>query len=235
MRTVIHRLILSLAALLSAGPALAEDAEDAAAVRAVIADWYARVREPNPNAPWSLMAPAVVNAGPGYSVPADLHSGSAAIRGPYLNHELSARAMQFSYEIDLLKLDPRFARAMVWERGYFSASAAQKTYENAASTLFVLEKPDNGSWKILLHDANAIGIPLHKITDPTPDLRDLCYSRCGPACDPVVDAKKASQWWPPDGDAKTLSIAALSPLCAILNDACETALLRTPRRRAAVG
>jgi hypothetical protein len=141
MRTFIHRVILSLAALLSAGPALAEDAEDAAAVRAVIADWYARVREPNPNAPWSLMAPAGVNAGPGYSVPAYLHSGSAAIRRPYLNHELSARAMQFSYGIDLLKLDPRFAKAMVWERGYFSASAAQKTCESAVSTLFVLEKP----------------------------------------------------------------------------------------------
>lgn len=121
------------------------------------------------------MAPAGVNAGPGYPAPADLHSGSAAIRGPYLNHELSARAMQFSYEIDLLKLDPRFAKAMVWERGYFHASAAQKTYENAASTLFGLEKPDNGSWKILLHDANAIGIPPNKFTEPMPDLRDLYY------------------------------------------------------------
>lgn len=194
MRAFILPAILWLAALMSAAPALAQTAEDEAAVRAVIADWYARVREPNANAPWSLMAPAGVDAGPGYSVPADLHSGSAAIRGPYVNHELSARAIQFSYEIDLLKLDPRFARAMVWERGYFYAAAARKTYENAASTLFVLEKLENGSWKILLHDANAIGIPPNKITDPMPDLRDLYYSRCGPACDPVADAKKASQW-----------------------------------------
>jgi hypothetical protein len=43
MRTFIHCVILSLAALLSAGPALAQTAEDEAAVRAVIADWYARV------------------------------------------------------------------------------------------------------------------------------------------------------------------------------------------------
>lgn len=82
---------------------------------------------------------------------------------------------------------------MVRERGCFYAAAARKTYENAASILFVLEKLDNGSWKILVHDANAIGIPPTKITDPMPDLRDLYFSRCGPACDPVADAKKASQ------------------------------------------
>src|SRR5690606_25693599 len=105
------------------------------------------------------MAPAGIDAGPGYAVPADRDSGAAVIRGPFINYELAARAMQFSYEIDLLKLDPRFAKAMVWERGYFFASAAQKTYENAASTVFVLEKLDSGEWKILLHDARSVGIP----------------------------------------------------------------------------
>jgi hypothetical protein len=194
MRQFMIHALLALAALMSGAPAHAQATEDEAAVRAVIADWYARVGKPKADAPWALLGPAGIDAGPGYSVPADRHSGAAVIRGPYINRELAARAMQFSYEIDLLKLDPRFAKAMVWERGYFYASAAQKTYENAASTLFVLEKLDNGVWKILLHDANSIGIPPNKITNPMPDLRDLYYARCGAACDPVGDAKKAAQW-----------------------------------------
>ena len=94
----------------------------------------------------------------------------------------------------MLKVDARLAKAMVWERGYFYAWAAQKTYENAASTLFILEKQADGGWKILAHDANSIGIPPNKITDPMPDLRALYYQRCGSACDPVADAKKAAEW-----------------------------------------
>jgi hypothetical protein len=185
--------LIALALAASAMPAFAQTAEDESAVRAVIANWYERVGKSPADAPWALMAPSSIDNGPGYSVPADLHSGSAAIRGPYLNHELAARAMRFSYDIDVLKVDARLAKAMVWERGYFYAWAAQKTYENAASAMFVLEKQANGEWKILAHDANSIGIPPNKITDPMPDLKDLYYQRCGPACDPVEDAKKAAQ------------------------------------------
>jgi hypothetical protein len=141
-----------------------------------------------------LLAPGGRDAGPGYAEPVDLHSGAAVIRGPYINNELAAKAMQFSYEIDVLKVDPRFAKAIVWERGYFYAAAAQKTYEMAVSTTFLFEKQDNGAWEILLHDARSIGIPPNKITSPMPDLRELYYQRCGPACDPVADAKKAAEW-----------------------------------------
>ena len=186
-------------AVIWAAPAFAQAPEheppvDEAAVREVIADWYARVGKPEADMPWLVLAPGAIEAGPGYSVPADLHSGSAALRGPWINHQLAARAMQFAYDIDLLKVDPRFARAMVWERGYFFASAAQKTYELGVRTMFVLEKQADGRWLILAHSANSEGIPPNKVTDPMPDLRALYYERCGTACDPVADAKKAAEW-----------------------------------------
>ena len=194
MRLAAFIAAMLLAASLPFTPALAQSPEDEDAVKAVIADWYERVSHKKAAAPWMLLAPGGRDAGPGYSVPADLHSGSAVIRGPFINHELAARAMKFSYEIDVLKVDPRFAKAIVWERGYFFASAAQKTYENAASTLFLFEKQDDGAWKILLHDANSTGIPPNRITDPMPDLRDEYYETCGAGCDPVADAKKAAEW-----------------------------------------
>lgn len=184
-------IVLGLAA---ATPALAQPSQDETAVRALIADWYGRVGTAKANAPWVLMAPGAIDDGPGYSVPADLHSGSAGLRGPWLNHELAARALQFAYGIDVLKVDARLAKAIVWERGYFYASAAQKTYESAASAMFVLEKQADGAWKILFHNATSQGIPPTKFTDPMPDMRELYHQRCGSACDPVADAKKAAEW-----------------------------------------
>ena len=181
-------------ALAAAAPAMAQTSPDEIAVRAVIADWYTRVGQSPADAPSVLMAHGGIDVGPGYSVPADLHSGSAAIRGPWNNHELAARAMQFTYDIDVLKVDERLAKAIVWERGYFYAGAAQKTYENGASAMFVMEKQADGAWKILAHNATSQGIPPNKITDPMPDLRALHYQRCGSACDPMADARKAAEW-----------------------------------------
>jgi ketosteroid isomerase-like protein len=189
------RLFAILLLALCGAPAVAQPADDEAAVRAVIADWYQRVGRLEADAPWVLMAPGGIDDGPGYSVPADLHSGSAAIRGPFLNHEMAAKALKFSYEIDVLNVDPRFAKAIVWERGYFYASAAQKTYEIGVSTLFVFEKLNDGSWKILLHNATSQGIPPNRITDPMPDVRGLYYQRCGNACDPARDAAEARKGW----------------------------------------
>ena len=189
------RLILIAAALLFAAlPAAAQASEDEAKIRAVIAEWYERVATQPADTPWVLFAPGSIDGGPGYSVPADLSSGSRVLRGPWINHELAAQALKFSFDIDLMKVDPHFAKVYVWERGYFYAWSARTTYENAASTLFVLEKQDTGEWKILAHDARSTGIPLNKITDPLPDLRDLYYARCGASCDPVADAKKAKEF-----------------------------------------
>lgn len=192
------RYIALLAALLVyALPAFAQTPDDEAKVRAVIADWYKRVGHAEADAPWMLMAPGAIDGGPGYAeipyLPRELRS-AAAYSGPRLNNELASKALKFSYDIDLLKIDPRFARVMVWERGYFYAWAAQQTYENAASAMFVLEKQNDGRWLILAHDARSAGMPPNKETKPMPDLRGLFYSTIGKDRDPVADAKKAKEF-----------------------------------------
>jgi hypothetical protein len=196
---------LILAALFAALPMLhgasfaqTPETEDEAKVKAVIAEWYRRVGQSKAEAPWALMAPGAVDGGPGYSVPADAGNGdgpkSAVLRGPWINHELAARAMKFEYDIDQLVVESKLAKARVWERGYFYAWAAQTTYENAASALFVFEKQADGEWKILAHEANSIGIPPNKITNPMPDLREFYYSTIGKGRDPAADAEAAKRF-----------------------------------------
>jgi len=189
--------LLLLIGLFAALPAVAQTGEDEAKIRAVIADWYKRVAQPEVDRPWALMAPGGVDAGPGYAeIPSRAFEqrSAAAYSGPLINNEMAAKAMQFAYDVEALKIDPRFAKVRVWERGYFYAAAAQTTYELAVSTLFVLEKHDDGRWLILLHEGSSQGIPPNKITKPMPDLRALYYLRCGAACDPEADAKKAKEF-----------------------------------------
>src|SRR5262245_29399506 len=178
-------------AIVTALPAFAQASEDEGRVKAVIADWYQRVSQKEADAPYALMAPGAIDGGPGFSVPADADSGSRALRGPWLNNELAGRALKFSYDIDALTVDARFAKARVWERGYFYAWAAQTTYENAASTLFVLERQDDGRWLILAHEAQSVGIPPNKVTNPMPDLRADFYAGPGKDRDPEADANAA--------------------------------------------
>ena len=194
MRFVLLILAMLAAAAPLSAPALAQEGGDEAKVTAVIADWYRRVGQTKADSPWALMAPGSIDGGPGYSEPVDIDSGSAVIRGPWVNNELAARALKFSYDIDALVVDQHLAKVRVWERGYFFAWAAQTTYENAASTLFVLEKQADGEWKILAHEANSIGIPPNKITNPMPDLRDIYYAGPGKSRDPAKDAEAAKQF-----------------------------------------
>jgi hypothetical protein len=185
---------LVIAMFVIALPAMAQPADDEAKVRDVIAQWYERVGSDQADAPWVLMAPGSIDGGPGYSlIPRERpdQQSAAGYSGPRLNNELAAKALKFSYDIDVLKIDSNFAKALVWERGYFYAWAAQQTHENAASTLFILEKQDDGRWLILAHDARSTGIPPTKITDPMPDLHDLYYSTEGAGRDPEADAKAA--------------------------------------------
>ena len=185
------------AALTSAMPAFAQTAEDEAKVRAVIADWYQRVSHRDADSVRLLIAPGGIDGGPGFAeMPyqrPELRS-AAAYGGRMINNELASKALMFAYDIDLLKLDPHLAKVKVWERGYFYASAAQVTYENAMSAIFILEKQDNGAWLILAHEAVSLGIPDSKKTIPMPDLHDAYYLRCGSACDPEADAKKAKEF-----------------------------------------
>lgn len=193
MRTI----VLAALAVLTSTHAFAQPANDKARVLAVIADWYDRVRDPEARAPWALMAPGGIDAGPGYAEipyqPPEQRS-AAAYSGPRINNEMAAQAMRFAYDIDAVILNADLAKVDVWERGYFYAFAAQKSYERAADAMFVLQKMKTGEWKILAHEATSQGIPPNKITDPMPDLRDEYYAKCGAACDPVADAKKAAEW-----------------------------------------
>ena len=193
MRFFLSIVLLVLAAL-PAAPSFAQSADDEAKVKAVIAEWYQRVGQFKADAPWALMAPGSIDGGPGYSKHLDTEPQSAVLRGPWVNYELAARALKFSYDIDVLKVDARLAKAVVWERGYFYAWAAQQTYENAASTLFVFEKMDTGEWKILAHEASSVGIPPNKITNPMPDLREFYYSGPGKSRDPKADAEAAGKF-----------------------------------------
>ena len=192
MRVFALLALLAFAAL----PAFAQQSDETK-IRAVIADWYQRVGHDQADAPWVLMAPGAIDGGPGYAeiprIPAAQRS-AAAYDGPRINNELASKALKFSYDIDVMKIDEHLAKLRVWERGYLYAWAAQETYENAASALFVLEKQDGGEWKILAHEAHSEGIPPNKITNPMPDLRGLYYSTIGKDRDPVADAKKAKEF-----------------------------------------
>jgi len=188
------RFLFLVLAMLSALPAGAQESADEAKVKAVIADWYTRVGQLKADAPWALMAPGAIDGGPGYSEPLEMNKSAAAYRGPWINNELAARALKFSYDIDALVVDDHLAKARIWERGYFYAWAAQTTYENAASTLFVFEKQADGEWKILAHEATSQGIPPNKITSPMPDLREMYYAGPGKSRDPAKDAEAASRF-----------------------------------------
>jgi hypothetical protein len=185
--------------LLLIGPATAhahDRAADEAAIRRVIASWYASLQDRGRVAStlaqhgYQLYAPSAIDGGPQET---ETNPQSRAL-SPSISNELAARALRFSYEIDVLTIDPHFAKVIVWERGYFYAWAAQRTYENAASTLFIFEKQNDGQWLILAHQANSQGIPPNKITDPMPDLRDLYYATQGKGRDPEADARNADKF-----------------------------------------
>ena len=163
---------------------------DDLAVRALIATWYGELQKSGDRKHWRLYAPGAIDGGPEET---ELNPQSRA-RSPTVSNELAARALTFAYDVDALTIDGRFAKARVWERGYFYAYGAQQTYESAASALFILEKQGDGRWLILAHEAQSIGIPPTKRTDPLPDLRDHFYRTQGKDRDPAADAREANKF-----------------------------------------
>jgi len=147
--------------------------DDEAAIREVIATWYRELRPGGARRQWQLAAPGSIDGGPGET---ELYPDKRS-RSPTISNELAAKALQFAYDVDVLTIDPRFAKAVVWERGYFYASANTETYEAAASAVFVFEKQPDGRWLILAHQASSIGIPDTKRTQPMPDMRPLWEAR----------------------------------------------------------
>ncbi len=181
--------ILLAAALILSGPspaaarAPAESAE--APIRAAVGRWYEELRKKDEARIWTVVAPGYIEASRPYRYPP---SRSRAAGRPVYD-SLAATALRFAWEIDVIRRDSTFARVEVWERAYFYAWAAQKTYERAASTTFVLERQEkDGRWLILAHQSSTQGIPSNKLTDPMPDLRALFYSTEGKGRDPARDA-----------------------------------------------
>ena len=107
-----------------------------AAVRTLIARWYEELAKRDQGRVLGLTAPGFIEASPHYR---HLDTGAANL-GPRVFTSLAARALKFDYDIDRVRIDPNFAKVDIWERGYFFAWAAQKTYESAADTVFVLER-----------------------------------------------------------------------------------------------
>ena len=160
---------------------------DEEAVRAVIGEWYAELKKGEDGYPRRLVAPDFIDSTPHYTY---VDTGSAAL-GPRIYTSLAVKALRFEYDIERMRIDPNFAKVDVWERGYFYASAAQKTYELAMDTVFILERRENG-WLIAAHQSGGYGIPPNKVTNPMPDLRDLYYETYGG--DPEADALKAGKF-----------------------------------------
>ncbi len=170
-----------------AGPASARSPEEG--IRSTLARWYEELAKKDEGRFNDLVTPGFIDASPAYR---HLDTGARKL-GPRVYTSLAAHALKFSWEIDSLRRDSRFARVEVWERGYFYASAVQETYENAAATSFILERSEkDGRWRIAAHRSGHDGIPPHKITRPMPDLRALYYATEGRARDPAADARAAA-------------------------------------------
>lgn len=160
---VVFAMVLSLA---SSVRSQAETAEDE--IRGVVAKWYVQLAKRDQGQTWELTAPGYIEATPSYTFE---KTGSAAA-GPRIHTSLSATALHFAYDIEAVTIDPNFAKVIVWERGYFYAFAAKRTYERAASTIFVMERQTKDQrWLILAHQSNSVGIPPNKVTRPMPDMR----------------------------------------------------------------
>ena len=142
---------------------------DEAAIRALIDRWYEEQRAGDEGRVYTLYAPGAIDASPGYH---HLDTG-AANRAPRVYTSLAATALQFEHEIVRLDIDTRFARVGVWERGFFYAWAAERSYERAGNAVFVVEKQPDGRWLVLAHQTNTVGISPNRRTDPVPDMRPL--------------------------------------------------------------
>jgi len=181
------RLVAFCLALLVAHPAAAQapplSAEEG--IRATLARWYDELARREKGRLWDIVAPGYIDA-----TPPTYHARTESrALGPRVYVSLPAQALKFAWEIDRIRSDSSFAKVQVWERGYFYAWAAQKTYERAAATSFILERSEaDGRWRIAAHQSSSQGIPPGKATDPMPDLRALFYATEGKDRDPAADA-----------------------------------------------
>lgn len=185
--------LLAFVQLLVAFPAaaIAQPISVEAEIRAVISQWYEELEKKDDGRYWTLTAPGFIEASPHYRY---IDTGARKL-GPRVYTSLAATALKFAWDLDRLRADGAFAKAQVWERGYFYAWATQQTYEVGAATTFLLERSEaDGRWLILAHQSSSQGIPPNKITAPMPDLREVYYGTDGKGRDPVADAEAARKF-----------------------------------------
>lgn len=152
---------------------LADAREDE--VRAVVVEWYSQLSKGGDGSAFRLFAPLAIHDGSGCG----MHADGTPIKyyvSP-LTCELAYHALDFSYEIEQLKVDDNFARAEVWERGWFYAAANGVTYENAAHATFILERDDKGGWKIAAFTSRNAAVRPEHANDPMPDMRGAFFRR----------------------------------------------------------
>jgi hypothetical protein len=188
----IATILLAVTLLLSShAPAAAlASAESAdAPIEAAVERWYEELGKKDKARIWNVVAPGYIEASQPFHYPP---SRSRAGTRPVYD-SLAATALKFDWEVVSIRRDSTFAKVKIWEKAYFYAAAAQKTYELAASTTFVLERQqEDGRWLILAHQSSTQGIPPNRVTDPMPDLRALYYSTEGKHRDPAKDAAAAA-------------------------------------------
>ncbi|HEX8468639.1 MAG TPA: hypothetical protein VF620_12630 [Allosphingosinicella sp.] len=171
--------------VLLAPPAAARTPSAEDGIRVTLSRWYEELAKGDKGRPSDLVTPGFIEASPPYR---HADNGSRAL-GPRIYDSLAARALKFAWEMDSIRRDSRFARVEVWERGYFYAYAARRTYENAAAASFILERSEkDGRWRIAAHQSGGYGIPPNKVTEPMPDLSALYHAtegkNRGPATNP---------------------------------------------------
>lgn len=174
-------------------PALAQELPEdpEKAIRAVIAQWYDELGKGPGGHAYAVVGSPFIEATPHYRY---IDTG-AAVLGPPVYDSLAATALEFAYDVEFMRVDASFARVGVWERGYFYAFAAGRTYERAAATDFILERREkDGRWLVVAHRTRSIGIPPNRKTDPMPDLRDVFYATVGKDRDPEADAREADKF-----------------------------------------
>ncbi len=181
-------LLVLLPAAAAAAPPPSEPAEQA--IRATLERWYEELGKREEGRTWDIVAPGFID-----STPPVYHARTRSrALGPRVYVSLPAQALKFVWEAESIRLDSNFARVEVWERGYFYAWAAQKTYERAADTTFILERQEkDGRWRILAHQSGSYGISPNKVTNPMPDLRAFFYATEGKDRDPAADARAAAE------------------------------------------
>ncbi len=163
------RFALLLTALLIALPAQAET-EDEAAVRTLIAVWYGEMRKRASARPTKYLAPGAMLLPEDCPDTCPPLKRSADLRPLLGARYLAARAREFDYEIERLRVERTLARADVWERGFDYAWALKKTTQSAAAAIFVLEKREGEGWKVLVYQSLVRAIRPQDKDAPLPDL-----------------------------------------------------------------